>query len=101
MVKNLPTIWETQVQPQGREDTLEKGTATHSSILGFPGGSAGKESAYNMGDLGSIPGLGRSPGEGKGYPPSVLAWRIPVQSRTRLSTNTCTFVVKRGALKVQ
>ena len=30
--------------------------------------SAGKESAWNAGDLGSIPGLGRSPGEGKGYP---------------------------------
>ena len=36
--------------------------------LGFPGGSAGKESTCNAGDLGSIPGLGRSPGEGKGYP---------------------------------
>ena len=35
---------------------------------GFPGGSAGKESACNAGDLGSIPGLGRSPGEGKDYP---------------------------------
>ena len=35
---------------------------------GFPCGSAGKESAYNAGDLGSIPGLGRSPREGKGYP---------------------------------
>ena len=35
---------------------------------GFPYGSAGKESAHNVGDLGSIPGLGRSPGEGKGYP---------------------------------
>ena len=35
---------------------------------GFPGGSAGKESACNVEDLGSIPGLGRSPGEGKGYP---------------------------------
>ena len=33
-----------------------------------PGGSAGKESPYNAGDLGSVPGLGRSPGEGKGYP---------------------------------
>ena len=31
-------------------------------------GSAGKEPACNVGDLGSIPGLGRSPGEGKGYP---------------------------------
>ena len=38
------------------------------SLLGFPCGSAGKESACNVGDLSSIPGLGRSPGEGKGYP---------------------------------
>ena len=38
-------------------------------LLGFPGGSAGTESACNVGDLGSIPGLGRSPGEGKDYPP--------------------------------
>ena len=36
--------------------------------MGFPGGSAGKESACNAGDLGSIPGLGRCPGEGNGYP---------------------------------
>ena len=36
--------------------------------LGFPCGSADKASACSMGDLGSIPGLGRSPGEGKGYP---------------------------------
>ena len=35
---------------------------------GFPGGSAGKEFPCNVGDLGSIPGLGRSSGEGKGYP---------------------------------
>ena len=35
---------------------------------GFPGNSAGKESACNSGDPGSIPGLGRSPGEGIGYP---------------------------------
>ena len=34
----------------------------------FPGGSDSKESAYNAGDPGSIPGLGRSPGEGIGYP---------------------------------
>jgi len=36
--------------------------------LGFPCGSAGKGAACNVGDLGLIPGLGRSPGEGKGYP---------------------------------
>ena len=35
---------------------------------GFPGGSAGKESACNARDLSSVPGLGRSPGERKGYP---------------------------------
>ena len=38
------------------------------SPSGFPGGSAGKKSARNAGELGSIPGLGRSPGKGKGYP---------------------------------
>ena len=36
--------------------------------MGFPGGSDGKESACNAGDLGSIPGLGRFPGEGNGNP---------------------------------
>ena len=35
---------------------------------GFPGGSDSKASAYNVGDLGSIPGLGRSPGGGHGNP---------------------------------
>ena len=39
-----------------------------SFLLGFPCGSAGKESACNAKDLDLIPGLGRSPGEGKGYP---------------------------------
>ena len=37
--------------------------------VGFPGGSDGKEPTCNAGDLGSIPGLGRSPGERKGYLP--------------------------------
>jgi len=36
--------------------------------MGFPGGSTGKESACKVGYLGSISRLGRSPGEGKGYP---------------------------------
>ena len=36
--------------------------------MGFPGGSAHKEFTCNVGDLGLIPGLGRSPREGKGYP---------------------------------
>ena len=46
-------------------------------ISGFPGGSVGKESAYNAGDSGSIPGLGRSPEEGMGTHSSILAWKIP------------------------
>ena len=100
-----------QVQPLGREDPLEKETATHSSVsacksraqrslagyspwghkrfghdlvtkqqhnreklciiiagMGFPGGSEVKASARNVGDLGSIPVSGRSPGEGNGNP---------------------------------
>ena len=45
--------------------------------MSFPGGSDGKASAYNVGDPGSIPGSGRSPGEGNATHSSVLAWRIP------------------------
>ena len=67
-MKNPPAMQRTPVQFLGQEDPLEKAQATHSSTLGLPLCSAGKESACNVGDLGSIPGLGRSPGEGKGYP---------------------------------
>ena len=42
------------------------------ALRGFPGGSDGKVSVYNAGDLGLIPGLGRSPGEGNGKPTLVL-----------------------------
>ena len=45
--------------------------------LDFPGGSDDKVSAYNAGDLGSIPRLERSPGEGNGNHSSILAWKIP------------------------
>ena len=69
LIAHLPAMWKTPVQFLDGEDPLEKGQATHSSIfLGFPCSSAGKESAHNAGDLGSVPGLGRSPREGKGYP---------------------------------
>ena len=67
--------------------------------MGFPGGSDGKESACKVGDPGSIPGLGRSPGEGNGSPlqysclqDSMDTWRATVhvvaKSRTRLSDYT-------------
>ena len=69
MVKNPPAMQETPVQFLGRKDPLEKGYRLPTPVfLGFPYGSAGKESACNVGDLDLIPGLGRSPGEGKGYP---------------------------------
>ena len=65
----------------------------HSSILGLPCGSSGKESACNVGDLGLIPGLGRSPLEGKGYPLQYSGLKTSVdcivngvsKSQTRLS----------------
>ena len=68
LVKNPPAKQEILVQFLGWEDPLEKGKATHSSILGLHCGSTRKESTCNEGDLGSILGLRRSPGEGKGYP---------------------------------
>ena len=71
-------------------------------FLGFPCGSAGKESACKAGDLGSISGLGRFPGEGKGYPPQYSGLGNSMdcvvdgvaKSRTGLSdfTNTLTAV---------
>ena len=59
MVVSVETIWSIP----WRRDRLPTPV-----FLGLPGGSDGKDSACNAGDLGSIPGLGRSLGEGKGYP---------------------------------
>ena len=64
---------ETLVRFLGWEDPLEKGRLPTPVFLGFPCGSAGKESACNAGDLGLIPGLGSSPEEGKGTHSSILA----------------------------
>ena len=77
LVKKPPVMQETWVRSLGWENALEKRKATHSSILGFRCGSASKESTCNAGDLGSIPGLGRSPGEGKGCP-LQYSWVSPV-----------------------
>ena len=52
------------------------------AFLGFPGGSAGKEFACNAGDLGLILGLGRSPGEGKGYPLQCSGLENPHEQRS-------------------
>ena len=68
LVKNPPALWETWVRSLGQEDAWRRDRLPTPVFLSFPCGSAGKESACPAGDLGSIPGLGLSPGEGKGYP---------------------------------
>ena len=65
--------------------------------MGFPGGSEVKASASNVGNLGSIPGSGRSPGEGNGNPLQYSclenptergAWQARVHGVTRVRTTT-------------
>ena len=68
MVKNLPAVQETRVQSLVRKIPWRRDRLPPPVFMGFPGGSAGKESSYNVGDLGSIPGLGRSPGGRHGNP---------------------------------
>ena len=76
--------------------------------MGFPGGSVAKNMPANAGDLGSIPGSGRSPGVGNGNPLQYLylenpmdrgAWKATVhgfaKSQTQLSTHTCTQEMNR------
>ena len=68
LVKHPPAMQETPVRFLGQEDSPEKDRLPTAVFLDFPCGSAGKESACNAGELGLIPGFGRSPGEEKGYP---------------------------------
>ena len=59
---------------------------THTTILGFSGGSGGRESACNAGDLGLISGLGRSPGEGNGKPLQYSCLQNPTDRGTWQAT---------------
>ena len=68
LVKNPPAVQETQFESWVGKICWRKGRLPTPVFLGFPYGSAGKEFACNVGDPGSIPGLGRSPGEGNGNP---------------------------------
>ena len=68
LVRNLPAKQETPGRFLGREDPWRRDRKPTLVFLVFPGGSAGKESACSAGDLGLIPGLGSSPGEGNGCP---------------------------------
>ena len=68
LVKNPLAMQEISVQFLGQKIHWRGNRLPVLVYLRFPGGSPDNESACNAGDLGSIPGLGRSPGEGKGYP---------------------------------
>ena len=68
LVKNPPAMQETPFDSWVWKICWRRDRQPTPLFLGFPCGSAGKESICNVGDLGSIPGLGRSSGEGKGYP---------------------------------
>ena len=95
MVKNLPAVLETWVQSLGWEIPWRRAWQPTPVFLPgeSPGGSVGKESACNAGDLGLIPGLGSSPGEGNSYPLQYSGLENSVdcivhavaKSRTRLS----------------
>ena len=92
-MKNPPAILETWVRFLGQEDQRDR--LPTPVFWGFPGGSAGKESACNVGDLGSILGLGRSSGGGHGNPLQCSclenpmdrgAWRASVHGATKSQT---------------
>ena len=77
--------------------------------MGFPGGSDGKESACNAGNLGLIPGSGKSPGERNGYPLQYSspvnsmdrgAWQATVHGVTKSQINTTTTHGLYGQLKL-
>ena len=73
LVKNLPAVQETPIQFLVWEDPLEKDRLPTPVFLGFPGGSAGKKSAYNAGNLGWEDPLEKR----MATHPSILTWRIP------------------------
>ena len=68
LVKNPPAMQETWFDSWVRKVHWRRDRLPTLVFLGFHGDSAGKESICNAGDLASIPGLGRIPGEGNGYP---------------------------------
>ena len=73
----------------------------------FPGGSAGKEPTCSVGVLGSIPGLGRSPGEGKGYPlqysglENSMDWIVHGVAKGQTRLSNFHFMEKKDALIIQ
>ena len=88
------TTWETEYEAYGNSLGSSQFFSKPKTTLKFPGGSDSKESAYR-GDLGLIPGLGRSPGaEDMATHSSILAWKIPMDRGAWWAT------VQRGLQKV-
>ena len=91
LVKNPPAMHETQFDSWEGKIHWRRDRLPTPVFMGFPCGSAGKESACNAGDLCSVPGLERSLGEGKGYPLQYSGLEISMdshgvaKSRTQLS----------------
>ena len=81
-VKNLPAMLGTWFDPWVRKIPWRRDRLTTPVFLGFPGGSDGEESTCNVGDLGSIPGLGRSPGGEHGNPPQYSCLENPYGQRS-------------------
>ena len=75
-----------------RKTCWRRGRLPTPVFLGFPCGSAGKESACNVRDLASIPELGRSPGEGQGYPLQYSGLYSPWYCRVRRDWTTFTLL---------
>ena len=93
-------MWETPVWFLHGKIPWRRDKLSTTVFLGFPAGSAGKESACNAGDLGSIPGLGRSPEEGNSYafqysglenPMDRGAWQATVHGSQRVRHDWANF----------
>ena len=83
LVETLPAMQETPwFDPWVRKVPWRRDRLPTPVFLGFPGGSAGKESACNAGDLGSISGLERSPGGGHGNPRQYSCLENPHEQRS-------------------
>ena len=82
--KNPPATRETPVSSLGRKVPWRRDRLPTPGFLGFPGGSDSKESACNVGDLGSVPGVGRSPGGGHGNPLQHSCLESPRGQRSRV-----------------
>ena len=76
--KYIPQFWEITGKHQQLNLKWLKKTKLFALHFYFPGGSDGKASAYNVGDWGSITGLGRSPGEGNGNPLQYSCLENPI-----------------------